>query len=153
MGKKTHSCPIALSVSHLGDHWTLVILRDILFLEKTRFKEFIASREGIASNILSNRLKTLLDKGFIELLNPLGTKKSRQYIATDSGIATLSIIIEMYLFSVHTMPLSLFTEEELEVKKELLESPSLFKEKTIKKYLIFKQELLKSIVLKQQSVT
>ena len=72
---KSSCCPFAKSISYVGDRWTLIILRDILLLHKTRFKEFKASREQIASNILSIRLKMLLEEGFIEILNPLGTKK------------------------------------------------------------------------------
>jgi len=132
---KTPYCPIALSISYFGDKWTLIILGDMLLLNKTRFKEFKASRGKIASNILSSRLKMLLEEGFIEILDPLGTKKSRQFIATEKGIATLPILIELYLFSVHNMHVSLFSEEELVVQKIILENPTLFKENVVKGYL------------------
>ena len=141
MKKKIHHCPVALSVSYVGDKWTLIILRDIILFKKNRFKEFKASRGEIATNILSNRLKMLLREGFIEVLNPLGTKKSTQYIATDKGPATLPMIIELYLFSVHSMDLSLFTQTELETKKELLENPTLYKEKILMEYRGFVQDL------------
>ena len=138
---KTPYCPIALSINYVGDKWTLIVLRDMLLLNKTRFKEFKASRGKIATNILSNRLKMLLDEGFIEILDPLGTKKSRQYIATAKGIATLPIIIELYLFSVHDMHISLFSEEELVFQKMVLENPTLFKENVVKGYLELVNEL------------
>ena len=89
---KSSCCPFAKSISYVGDRWTLIILRDILLLHKTRFKEFKASREQIASNILSIRLKMLLEEGFIEILNPLGTKKSRQYIAIQKRNCCLHIV-------------------------------------------------------------
>lgn len=138
---KTPYCPIALSINYVGDKWTLIVLRDMLLLNKTRFKEFKASRGKIATNILSNRLKMLLDEGFIEILDPLGTKKSRQYIATAKGIATLPIIIELYLFSVHDMHISLFSEEELVFQKMVLENPTLLKENIVNGYLEFVNEL------------
>jgi len=138
---KTPYCPIALSINYVGDKWTLIILRDMLLLNKTRFKEFKASRGKIATNILSNRLKMLLDEGFIEILDPLGTKKSRQYIATAKGIATLPIIIELYLFSVHDMHISLFSEEELVFQKMVLENPTLLKENIVNGYIEFVNEL------------
>ena len=138
---KTPYCPIALSISYVGDKWTLIILRDMLLLNKTRFKEFKASRGKIASNILSNRLKMLLEEGFIEILNPLGTKKSRQYIATEKGIATLPILIELYLFSLHDIPASLFSEKELASQKMISENPTLFKENIVNGYLAFVKEL------------
>jgi len=83
----------------------------------------------------------LLEEGFIEILNPLGTKKSRQFIATEKGIATLPILIELYLFSVHDMHVSLFSEEELVVQKIILENPTLFKENVVKGYLELVNEL------------
>lgn len=138
---KTPYCPIALSISYVGDKWTLIILRDMLLLNKTRFKEFKASRGKIASNILSNRLKMLLEEGFIEILNPLGTKKSRQFIATEKGIATLPILIELYLFSLHDIPASLFSEKELASQKMISENPTLFKENIVNGYLAFVKEL------------
>ncbi|MDC1432456.1 helix-turn-helix transcriptional regulator [Polaribacter sp.] len=138
---KTPYCPIALSINYVGDKWTLIVLRDMLLLNKTRFKEFKASRGKIATNILSNRLKMLLDEGFIEILDPLGTKKSRQYIATAIGIATLPIIIELYLFSVHDMHISLFSEEELVFQKMVLENPTLLKENIVNGYIEFVNEL------------
>lgn len=138
---KTPYCPIALSINYVGDKWTLIVLRDMLLLNKTRFKEFKASRGKIATNILSNRLKMLLNEGFIEILDPLGTKKSRQYIATAKGIATLPIIIELYLFSVHDMHISLFSEEELVFQKMVLENPTLLKENIVNGYIEFVNEL------------
>ena len=138
---KTPYCPIALSINYVGDKWTLIVLRDMLLLNKTRFKEFKASRGKIATNILSNRLKMLLDEGFIEILDPLGTKKSRQYIATAKGIATLPIIIELYFFSVHDMHISLFSEEELVFQKMVLENPTLLKENIVNGYIEFVNEL------------
>jgi DNA-binding HxlR family transcriptional regulator len=50
-------CPIVYSLDIWGDSWSLVILRDILIHNKRYFREFLASREGIATNILSNRLR------------------------------------------------------------------------------------------------
>ena len=86
--QETPYCPIALSISYVGDKWTLIILRDLILHKKTRFKELKASRGNIATNILTNRLKMLLKEGFIVYLNPAGTKKSRQYIVTDKGLLT-----------------------------------------------------------------
>ena len=83
----------------------------------------------------------LLEEGFIEILDPLGTKKSRQYIATAKGIATLPIIIELYLFSVHDMHISLFSEEELVFQKMVLENPTLLKENIVNGYIEFVNEL------------
>jgi DNA-binding HxlR family transcriptional regulator len=127
--QKVHYCPIARTMSFVGDKWTLLILRDLILQNKTRFKELKASRERIATNILTNRLKMLLAEGFIEYLNPAGTKKTRQYVVTKKGLQTLPIIIELYLFSVHAIDEALLSKAELIFKEELLLDVGLFKEK------------------------
>ena len=76
------SCAIARSTHLLGDKWSLLILRDMLLHKKSRFKEFMESKEKIATNILTNRIKSLIDADLIVLLDKNSTKKSRQYIAT-----------------------------------------------------------------------
>ncbi|MBC8327226.1 MAG: helix-turn-helix transcriptional regulator, partial [Planctomycetes bacterium] len=49
----------------LGDRWTLLVVRDLVFFGKRRFSEFRDSPEGVATNVLSNRLQRLLDAGVI----------------------------------------------------------------------------------------
>ena len=58
-------CPLASALDLIGDKWSLVIIRD-LFIERSTFKEFLNSPEGIASNILAQRLKWLREKGIID---------------------------------------------------------------------------------------
>ena len=95
------SCAIAYSANLFGDKWSLLILRDFILHKKTRFKELISSKEKISTNILTNRLKSLLNEDLIRILDPKGTKKSRQYFVTEKGLLALPIIIEFYLFSTH----------------------------------------------------
>ena len=57
---KRSPCPVAFSLDIFGDRWTLLVIRD-LFYGRTRFKEFVASPEGIPTNILTDRLERLLD--------------------------------------------------------------------------------------------
>ena len=52
-------CTISYALDYIGDKWTLLVLRDLLFQRKRRFGDFLASEEGIASNILAQRLKRL----------------------------------------------------------------------------------------------
>ena len=89
------TCAIAYSVYLLGDKWSLLILRDAILHKKSKFKEFISSKEKIATNILSNRLKFLVEEGFLEVLDPEGFKKNKQYLATERGISALPIILEL----------------------------------------------------------
>jgi len=138
---KKYTCAIARSVNLIGDKWSLLILRDIILHKKSRFKEFISSKEKIASNILTNRLNFLLKEGFIEKITPLGTKKSTRYIALDKGVSVLPIIIEMYLFSIHSIEESILDDSQITVKNALINNRQTFEAKRIKEYFVFAEEL------------
>lgn len=109
--------------------------------KKTRFKEFKSSKEKIATNILSNRLKSLLEASLIEKLNPLGTKKSTRYIATDKGVSTLPIIIDLYLFSIESIDESVLNESQINIKNAITSDHYLFEEERKNEYLNFIKEL------------
>ena len=54
-------CPINMAVETFGDRWSLLVLRDVMFGNRRHFRELLAgSEEGIASNILADRLKRLV---------------------------------------------------------------------------------------------
>ena len=132
-------------ISIIDDEWCLLILRDILFLKRTKFYEFKSSRENIDSDNLTNRLNTLLSDGFIKVLNPSNDYKDIQYIATSKGLSTLSILIELYLFSIKSIKAEMFSEIELDFKKEVLNDSTLFKEKIANEYNSFVQQILSPI--------
>ena len=140
------TCAIAYSVSILGDKWSLLILRDVILHKKSRFKEFKDSKEKIATNILSNRLKALTEQGLIEKLDPTGTKKSTRYIATSKGLTALPIIIEMYLFSINAIDETILDASQINIKKEITSNRSLFEKSRIAEYLNFVQELRDTIL-------
>jgi len=58
-------CPIATTLDLLGDKWTLLVVRDLLFVGKRRFGEFLESPEGIPTNILTDRLRRLEEHGVV----------------------------------------------------------------------------------------
>ena len=128
-------------ISIINDEWCLLILRDILFLKRTKFYEFKSSRENIDSDNLTNRLNILLSDGFIKVLNPRKDYKDIQYIATSKGLSTLSILIELYLFSIQSIKEEMFSEIELDFKKEVLQDSTLFKEKIANEYNSFVQQI------------
>lgn len=59
-------CPVACMLDLVGDRWTLLVIRDMMFFNKQRFEEFLDSPEGISTNILTNRLKLLEELGLVE---------------------------------------------------------------------------------------
>lgn len=138
---KKYTCAIARSANILGDKWNLLILRDIILHKKSRFKEFMSSKEKIATNVLTKKLTILLEEGFIGKLTPLGTKKSTRYIALDKGILALPIIFEMYLFSIRSIDESVLDDSQIAIKNVLITNRDAFEEEKIKQYLDFSEEL------------
>lgn len=84
-------CPIATTLDLVGDKWSLVIVRDML-VGKRRYGEFLASPEGIPTNILANRLKRMEAFGLIDR-RPYQEKPRRfEYVLTDMGAALLPVL-------------------------------------------------------------
>ncbi|MCF6265620.1 MAG: helix-turn-helix transcriptional regulator [Desulfuromusa sp.] len=63
--RRRSGCPISFSLDLIGDKWTLLVLHDLIFGRKKHFRDFLASPEKIATNILANRLKSLKNAAII----------------------------------------------------------------------------------------
>lgn len=88
------ACACAVSLDLLGDKWSLLIIRD-LFRGKSTYSEFLKqSQEGIATNILVDRLKKLLAMGIIDFRRAPHDKKIKKYFLTDRGIDLYPVIYE-----------------------------------------------------------
>jgi len=96
--KHRSGCPISNLVDLVGDKWSLLIIRDF-FLERNTFKQFIDSPEKIATNILTDRLKSLTSKGLIDFTYAPNNKKTKYYYLTDMGIDLYPVIYEMAMWS------------------------------------------------------
>lgn len=88
-------CPINFGLEIFGDKWTLLVLRDLLIKRKSTFKEFQASEEGVASNILADRLDRLLQGGLISSERDAVDARQIHYRPTRVGQALLPVLIEM----------------------------------------------------------
>jgi DNA-binding HxlR family transcriptional regulator len=135
------TCAIAYSLNLLGDKWSLLILRDVILHKKSKFKDFIDSKEKIATNILTNRLKFLVEEGFLELLDPKGFKKNKQYIATNRALSALPIIMELYLFSIDSIEESVLNASQIKIKKQITTNRKGFEKQRKKEYIEFVQSL------------
>jgi DNA-binding HxlR family transcriptional regulator len=90
VGKRSR-CPVACTLDILGDKWTLLVIRDLAH-GKSLFKEFCASPEGIATNILAERLQRLVAHGLVERF-PLAEKPEREaYRLSAKGTTLLPIL-------------------------------------------------------------
>ena len=92
------TCPINCSLELIGDKWTLLIMRDILLHHKRTFKEFSSSDEGIATNILSNRLAMLEEHGIITKGKLPDNKKVNIYAPTSRGLDLIPVVLELALW-------------------------------------------------------
>ncbi len=78
-------CPLTNSLDLLGDKWSLLILRDMLFFSKRQYQEFLESQESISTNILSSRLKRLEALGLIEKRAYQHNPKRYEYLPTEAA--------------------------------------------------------------------
>ncbi|WP_298892366.1 helix-turn-helix domain-containing protein [uncultured Psychroserpens sp.] len=93
--EKRSECPISLSLDLFGDKWSLLIIRDLVFKGYHFYNEFLDSGEGIATNVLSDRLKKLEHHGFITSEKYHLQKTKKLYQLTEKGIELIPIIVEM----------------------------------------------------------
>lgn len=112
-------CPINLTLEILGDRWSLIVLRDMMFGNRRHFRELLTrSEEGIASNILADRLKRLLEEGLISKADDPSHKQKALYSLTEMGIALVPVFAAMGAWGRKFLPVS----EELSIRAELLEN-------------------------------
>ena len=110
-------CPINLTLEVVGDKWSLLIIRDIMFGNRRHYRELLTrSDEGISSNILADRLKMLLAAGIITREDDPGHKQKGIYSLTERGIELLPILAQMAAWGVKYLPVS----EELGIRARLL---------------------------------
>ena len=84
MNRRSNSA-VSCALELYGDKWTLLIIRDLLYKNKSRFSELLNSEEGIASNILSNRLKRLEEEGFVTKETDPTNKSRATYLLSPKG--------------------------------------------------------------------
>jgi DNA-binding HxlR family transcriptional regulator len=90
--KQKSGCPINLSLELLGDRWTLLIIRDLVFAGKRHFREFLLSDEGISSRTLAERLQTLQDEGILTRREDPTHGLKAIYRLTEAGIDLLPVL-------------------------------------------------------------
>jgi DNA-binding HxlR family transcriptional regulator len=102
--KQRSDCPISYSLDILGDKWTLLILRDMIFNGKTAYGEFLQSQEKIATNILADRLSVLYYQGLINKKVAADKKSKFVYSLTEKGIGLIPTIMELTIWGARYSP-------------------------------------------------
>ncbi|MEV4537867.1 helix-turn-helix domain-containing protein [Asanoa sp. NPDC049518] len=111
-------CPINLSVEVLGDRWSLVVLRDVMFGDRHYFRELLTgSQEGIASNILADRLRRLVANGLLWRSDDASHRQKIRYSLTEAGVQLVPVMAALGSWGRRHLPVS----HELSVRAELLE--------------------------------
>jgi DNA-binding HxlR family transcriptional regulator len=97
--KKRSYCGVSSTLDIIGDKWSLLIIRDILFNHKSTFGDFLNSDEKIATNILTDRLTFLEAEGIILKKEHPDSKAKYLYQLTPKGIDLLPVLMEMVVWS------------------------------------------------------
>ena len=96
--KRSH-CPISYALDFFGDKWTFLIIRDLALKGRHFYKEFLEAGEGIATNVLSDRLKRLEMIGIVNSAIYPEQKTKKVYTLTQKGKDLVPILVEMILWS------------------------------------------------------
>jgi DNA-binding HxlR family transcriptional regulator len=97
--KRRSGCPLNVTLEVFGDRWSLLIVRDLMFKGRTTFKEFQQAEEGIATNILTDRLERLEAHGIVGKQRDPSDARRVIYRLTEKGIDLAPILVEMILWS------------------------------------------------------
>ena len=89
------TCPISTALELVGDRWTLLVIRDLMFAGKRHFREFLQSEEAISSNVLADRLNSLVENGIVTRRDDPTHSQKAIYSLTDKGLDLLPVLIAM----------------------------------------------------------
>jgi DNA-binding HxlR family transcriptional regulator len=97
--KRRSGCPLNASVEMLGDRWSLLIIRDMMLTGARSYKQFLEGYEGIATNILADRLRKLVVYGIITTEKDPSDGRKLIYLLTAKGIDLAPVLTEMVLWA------------------------------------------------------
>ena len=96
--KRRSGCPVSISLERFGDRWSLLIIRDLMVRGFRTFKEFQGSGEGIASNVLADRLRNLERAGIITAEREAADARKINYRLTEKGIDLAPVVLELLIW-------------------------------------------------------
>ncbi len=118
MTESRSGCPINLTLETLGDRWSLIVIRDIMFGDRRHFRVLLnESEEGIASNILADRLKRLVERGLLSKEDDPTHKQKAIYSLTEKAIQLVPLFAHMGAWGSRHLPVT----HELSVRAKVLE--------------------------------
>jgi DNA-binding HxlR family transcriptional regulator len=93
--QRRSDCPVHFALEVFGDAWTLLIIRDLMFKGRASYTDFLRAEEGIATNVLADRLVRLEEDGVLEKTAGTSRKSAGVYRLTSKGIDLLPIMLEI----------------------------------------------------------
>ena len=102
--QRRSDCPINFALELFGDPWSLLIIRDIVYFGKKTYGEFLASEEGMATNILASRLAHLEHQGLLVKKLSQQDKRKEEYVLTEKGLDLIPVLVEMANWSAEHDP-------------------------------------------------
>jgi DNA-binding HxlR family transcriptional regulator len=99
--KRRSGCPVSVSLDLLGDRWSMLLVRDMMVRGYRTFREFQRSGEGIATNILTDRLRRLEAGGIVVREAAKKDARSTYYRLTPKGIALAPVLLEILIWGAH----------------------------------------------------
>jgi DNA-binding HxlR family transcriptional regulator len=96
--KRRSGCPVSVSLEVFGDRWSLLIVRDLMVRGYRTFKEFLESGEGIASNVLADRLQRLEASGIISAERVESDNRRINYRLTEKGIDLAPVMLDLLIW-------------------------------------------------------
>ena len=102
--QRRSDCPINFALETFGDPWSLLIIRDLVYFGKKTYGEFLASEEGMATNILASRLARLEQQGILVKQPSPSDKRKEEYALTEKGLDLIPVLVEMANWSAEHDP-------------------------------------------------
>lgn len=98
IARRRSDCPLNTTLEVLGDRWSLLVVRDLMFKGRTTYKDFLAGGERIATNVLADRLRRLEADGLIEKERDAADARRMIYRLTPKGLALAPVLVEMIVW-------------------------------------------------------
>ncbi len=95
MGRRNRNprCAVNVAVELVGDPWSLLVVRDIVFYGKHTFREFLTSEERITTSVLADRLAALVEHGILTKRRSATDRRQERYELTEKGLALIPVVV------------------------------------------------------------
>ncbi|PZS21536.1 MAG: transcriptional regulator [Pseudonocardiales bacterium] len=93
--ERNSHCPVNVALETVGDPWSLLVIRDVVFHGKRTFGEFLTSEERITTSVLTDRLTTLVQKAILTKHRSSADRRRECYSLTEKGLALVPVLVEL----------------------------------------------------------